>query len=342
MVGTMPIFGAWQFSDLIVSGPDPFGSNALANADAVGATSFTIDASAAVQMIDLTDDDANLEDADGSQELSLPTTFDGIAWGAGAAGDVEIEYSYVIRPAGSADPADNITIFVLEFEGDVHGIASSQRLFAGQTYDIVAIDSNDPIIPYTDLAVCFARGTRIATKQGPVAVEDLRPGIKVQTADNGYRELIWTGRWRMTERDENAPIRIAKGALGNDRAFEVSAQHRLLVRSRAGVLGGRELLIPAKGLLDLPGIARAPRPRIEWLHLLFEAHEIVFADGAAVESLLPGPMALRGVGPQEAARLRALMAENPLLTQPARPILPPGQARRHAKQAGGMRQFLLR
>lgn len=336
----MPIFGAWQISDLSISGPDPFASNASANDDAAGNTTITINSSATVQMINLDDDDALFEDGDGDQELAEATIFDGDRYGTGTSGDVETEYSYIIRPAGSTDATENITIYAVEIEGVVHGIASSARLFAGQSYDIVGVESDDPQVAYSNLAVCFARGTRIATKQGPIAVEDLRPGMRVQTADNGYRELIWTGRWRVHGRAENAPIHIAQGALGNDRALEVSAQHRMVVRPRQGGLRGQEVLLPAKALLDLPGIARAPRPRVEWLHLMFERHEIVFAEGARAESLLPGPQALRGIDPTQVAQLRTLTQAHPLATLPARALLLPGHAHRLSKRRGGLARFL--
>ena len=336
----MPIFGAWQLSDLNVSGPDPFAYNASANAYAPGNSSFTIAPTAKMQMIDLDDDDAFLSDGDGDQELRAAITFDGVGYGTGSAGDVQTEYSYIIRPSGADDTSETITLHVLKFEGDVHGIASTARLLPGQSYDIVAIESHYPSLAYSSMAVCFARGTRIATKQGPVAVEDLRPGMRVQTADNGYRALLWTGRWRMHGRAENAPVHIAQGALGNDRALEVSAQHRMVVRPTQGGLRGQELLLPAKALVGLPGITRPPRPRIEWLHLLFERHEIVFAEGARAESLLPGPQALRGIAPDQAAELRSLSAQNPFTTLPARAILPPGQARRLSRRRGGLARFL--
>jgi phage gp46-like protein len=330
---------AWQFSDLKISGTDPFASDTTASKAAINAASFTLSRDATAQEILIKDDDRTFDSADEAyQYLAQDTAFDALKWSTES--PVATPYSYIVRPAGSEDPAENITIYVVSLKGEVHGLAASAPLLAGQSYDIVDIDSSAPSIAYSSMAVCFARGTRIATKQGPVAVEDLRPGMRVQTADNGYRELIWTGRWRVHGRAENAPVHIAPGALGNDRALEVSAQHRMVVRPRQGGLRGQEVLLPAKALLDLPGITRAPRPRIEWLHLMLERHEIVFAEGARAESLLPGPQALRGINPAQAADLRALTQDCPLVTLPARAILLPGHARRLSKQRGGLARFL--
>ncbi|PTV94594.1 Hint domain-containing protein [Rhodobacter aestuarii] len=324
----MPTFGAWQLSDLIISGPDPFGSNAVANPDTVGATTFTINPAASLRFVTLSDDDSIFEDADGDQELVAPMVFDGVSYGSGGAGDVETEYSYVVRPVGSNDPADNITIYVLEFEGDVHGIASSERLLAGRDYQIVAIESDDPTVAYTAMAVCFAAGTLIATRRGPKPVETLQPGDKLQTSDNGFRPVDWVGRWRVNGRGRSAPVRIAPGVLNNDRALYLSGQHRVLLRPTAGPLVGEEVLVAAKTLVGLPGITRLPCKRIEWVHVLMPEHEVIFAENARAESLLAGPRALSLIEPQQAQALRRELAEDPLHGLPARPIVPPAKVER--------------
>ena len=324
----MPIFGAWQLSDLIVSGPDPFGSDATANASAVGVTTFSIAAEATVQLVTLADDDPNFEDGDGDQELTAPTTFDGVTWGAGASGEVETEYAYVIRPVGSSDPADNIIIYVLEFEGGVHGIASSAQLYPGRSYQIVGIASDDPVVPYANMAVCFAAGTLLATRRGPCAVELLQPGDRLQTSDNGYAPVQWVGRWRVNGHGASAPVRFAPGVLCNDRALFLSGQHRVLLRPTTGPLAGEEVLVAAKSLVGLPGIARAPCARVEWVHVMLPAHEVIFAENARAESLLLGPQALMMMEPTQARILRKSLSQEPLLALPARPIVPPGKVER--------------
>ncbi|WP_223639180.1 Hint domain-containing protein [Rhodobacter sp. TJ_12] len=342
----MPTFGAWQLSDITVTGPDPFGSDATANAASVGATTLTIDPAATLRFVTLSDDDPIFEDADGDQELVAPMVFDGVSYGSGAAGEVETEYSYVVRPVGSSDPADNITIYVLEFEGHVHGIASSERLLAGQSYEIVAIQSDDPAVAYSAMAVCFAAGTLIATRRGPKPVETLQPGDKLQTSDNGYRPVDWIGRWRVNGRGPSAPVRIATGVLGNDRPLFLSGQHRVLLRPTTGPLAGEEVLVAAKSLVGLPGIVRLPCPRIEWVHIMLPAHEVIFAENTRAESLLLGPQALLMMEPTQAQDLRRALGQEPLLGLPARPIVPPNKvgrmilqhrAGRNPAQAAGLR-----
>ena len=82
--------------------------------------------------------------------------------------------------------------------------------------------------------VCFAAGTLILTERGLHPVDRIRPGDRVQTADNGLRPVIWHGRRQVSMLDQVRdptlrPIVVRQGAIGNDAAFRVSRQHRLLV-----------------------------------------------------------------------------------------------------------------
>ena len=316
-------FGAWQLSDLAVSGPNPFGSNSSAESDAVGVTTFTISSAATLKTVALTDGDSNFTDGDSDQELSGSQKFNGTTWSHGE--EIETEYSYIIRPVGSSNPADNIRIYVLEYNGDVQGIASSARLFAGQSYKIVAIDSNSPSVPYSSLAVCFAAGTLITTARGLVPVEALRVGMRVQTVDNGMQRLHWIGRQRVHGLGADAPIEIGAGVLGNTRALTVSAQHRMLLRPDGGPLAQQEILAPAKGLLGREGVRRAPVPSVLWHHFMFARHEIVLAEGAEAESFLPGPEAMKSLGLQAGQGLARMLKGLPDAEIPARAIVPPGR-----------------
>lgn len=324
----MPTFGAWRTSDLIVAGPDPFGSATLANADAAGATSFTISAAAPLLKATLSDDDATLEEGDGTQILTSAIGTNGVDYSAGVSGVVAPEYSYTIRPAGSTDPADNITLYVLSFDGVVQGVAASSRLIAGQSYQIVGIESETPVVAYSAMAVCFAAGTLVATRRGPKPVEALTEGDRLQTCDNGYAPVRWLGRWRVSGMGAHAPVRFAPGVLGNDRALELSGQHRVLIRPMAGPLAGEEVLVAAKTLVGLPGISRAPRLRVEWVHVLLPTHEVIFAENMRSETLLTGPQVTHLVEPAQGRILRDILAADPFSGLPARPIVPPAKAAR--------------
>jgi hypothetical protein len=56
---------------------------------------------------------------------------------------------------------------------------------------------------------------------------------------------------------------------------------------------GREVLIPAKALVDMRGVRRMQGCRqVTYVHLVFDRHEIVRAEGSWTESFFPGAYAL--------------------------------------------------
>lgn len=186
--------------------------------------------------------------------------------------------------------------------------------------------------PGTPGVPCFAAGTRIRTDSGERPVESLAVGDMVMTLDRGLQPVRWIGRARLlaaelADAPNLKPIRIAAGALGKGkpvRPLVVSPQHRLLVASPVAerMFGASEVLVAAVKLLDLPGVERvADRKGVEYVHLLFDRHEIVLADGAPAESLYLGPMARAGLGPDAMAEICTLFPSLPeTLANFARPV----------------------
>ncbi|RVT81957.1 Hint domain-containing protein [Rhodobacteraceae bacterium CCMM004] len=154
---------------------------------------------------------------------------------------------------------------------------------------------------------CFTPGTRIAVPGGTRAVEELRPGDLVLTRDHGRQPIRWAGRAEVEGRGDMAPVRIGKGALGNVRTLKVSPQHRMLLSGpRVELLFGHpEVLVPAVHLVDGDLVRRAPTKTVTYLHVLFDRHEIITADGIPTESFHPGEALLDGEGAlrRELARL---------------------------------------
>lgn len=137
---------------------------------------------------------------------------------------------------------------------------------------------------------CFTKGTMISVPGGRVAIETLAEGDLVETLDHGPQVLRWIGRSEVAGDRETAPVAIAAGALGNDRDLMVSPEHRMLLSGWLAELhfGEAEVLVAAKHLLGKPGVRRQPVDRVDYFHLLFDRHEIVFAEGAPSESFHPG------------------------------------------------------
>jgi len=197
-----------------------------------------------------------------------------------------------------------------------------------------------------NVTVCFVAGTRIETETGPRAVETIRPGDLVLTLDRGLRPVLWchsrTQRFAPGCDERLRPVRIQRGALGPgmpERRLLVSPQHRMLVASKIAtrILGTPEALVPAAKLVGLAGIARdKTAPAATYVHLYLGSHEVVLAEGAPAETLLPESAALRALGPAARREVMALM-DGPV-PAPARPIVDFGPVlrellRRHRKNA---------
>jgi hypothetical protein len=192
--------------------------------------------------------------------------------------------------------------------------------------------------------ICFAADVAIAVPGGTVPAGKLAVGDLVLTADRGAQPIRWIGRRglgaaELAARPNLRPIRICAGALGAGlprRAMLVSPQHRMLIATPAAkrAFGAAEVLVPAKALLGLPGVAVAEDlDAVRYVHFLCDRHEVVFAEGAPSESLLPGPQALRSLAPASRAEVLALFPELARSGpgQPARPLI----RQRHAARRLG-------
>lgn len=168
--------------------------------------------------------------------------------------------------------------------------------------------------------VCFAHGTLIETDRGPVSVEKLRRGDLVVTQDQGLQPIRWIGKRTVTAADlarypKLTPVRITAGALQQGlprRDLLVSRQHRMVVSRPSAKPDCRDgdVLVSAIKLTGLPGVfADETVDEVEYFHVLFDRHQVIFAEGAPTESLFPGAQALRGVSLEARAELFQLFPE---------------------------------
>ncbi|WP_425092626.1 Hint domain-containing protein [Tropicimonas sp. S265A] len=211
-----------------------------------------------------------------------------------------------------------------------------------------AVTGNAITFDNTNVA-CFTQGTLIDVASGAVAIETLRVGDKVRTLHNGLRPVRWIACRRLDAADlaynpNLRPVRIRAGALGVNtpaRDLVVSPQHRVLVRSKIAerMFETRDVLVSARKLLVLDGVEVAHDfDTVDYYHIMFDRHQIVFSNGAATESMFAGPEALRAL--PDAARLELLalfedLQDPDCLPQPAALIPEGGKQKRlvarHAK-----------
>lgn len=142
--------------------------------------------------------------------------------------------------------------------------------------------------------ICFTEGTLIDTPDGPRAVETLKPGDLVLTLDHGPRPLRWTGSRSVPAQGTLAPVVITAGTFGATRDTAVSPQHRILLRGwQAEMLFGEpEVLAPAIALVNGDTVYQRRGGEVRYVHILFDTHQIVRADGTWSESFHPGPVGM--------------------------------------------------
>lgn len=138
---------------------------------------------------------------------------------------------------------------------------------------------------------CFARGTMIRTPDGERPVETLSVGDLVETRDHGPQPLRWLGSRIVSATGRLAPVVIEAGTFGFHRRLVVSPQHRILLTHwRAELMFGEdEVLVAAKDLVNDCSVRIREGGTVEYFHLLFDTHQIVWSEGLETESFLPGP-----------------------------------------------------
>ncbi len=248
----------------------------------------------------------NNENGDDATQTGVVTSLDGST--TFDSGDIYLEESYILTVPGGG----NITVYAVEIEGTLVGYITSEPLDPGVTYDIQVVnvtptnapDTSDPTA-IIDVP-CFVSRTLITTPSGPKPIESLSAGDLVCTADHGDQPIRWIGACQLDQaalaaKPKLRPIRIEAGALGSGlprRDLLVSPQHRMLVRSPIAtrMFDAAEVLVPAHMLTELPGIDCEDTARkVTYYHMLFDRHEVVFAEGAPSESLFTGPQAMRSL-----------------------------------------------
>ena len=132
---------------------------------------------------------------------------------------------------------------------------------------------------------CYARGTRIATKDGDFAVEDLAIGDSVKTLHNGLQKVKWIGQRSYTAPFANhvkvLPICIRADAIADgipQRDLFVSPGHAICIDG---------VLVHALNLVNGVSITQAESVKeITYFHVELETHEVIFAEGCPAETFM--------------------------------------------------------
>lgn len=162
----------------------------------------------------------------------------------------------------------------------------------------VPVAGSDLTVENTNV-ICFAATTVLQTPKGGRAAGGLRPGDLVSTRSGRAERVTWCGLRRVSCYEMQImphlrPVLIPAHALGPGcpaADLLLSGNHRLQLEPGGGLLAARLLL--GRG-----GVRRVILPQgVDYVHILFDRHLLLDAQGVAAESLWPGPKAMDSLDP---------------------------------------------
>lgn len=152
--------------------------------------------------------------------------------------------------------------------------------------DVDLAGTSSPADAFGDTPICFVKGTFVSTENGVVAIENLKIGDLIITADGRSVPIKWIGRQNLTSpfarRGDGLPVKITAGALGDN----VPARDLYVSQNHAFLLQG--VLVDAKAMVN----GRTIQKMTEWhgdlqyFHIETEGHELILAEGAVAETFI--------------------------------------------------------
>jgi hypothetical protein len=176
-------------------------------------------------------------------------------------------------------------------------------------YALVKVDDAPEETRLSDLlCISFARGTQITLGNGSqCAIEALKPGMRVLTRDHGPQELRWVGHATLRAVGAFAPVVITAGTLGNSGDLIVSQHHRMFLYQREKTAGvaQSELLVQARYLVNGRDVFLREGGFVDYFALVFDSHEIIYAETIPAESLMVSEATLSRLPPELGTEVKA-------------------------------------
>ena len=203
---------------------------------------------------------------------------------------------------------DKVELLLLPVGGRLYALPLSP-LSARADYTLVKVETAPEETRLSDLmCVSFARGTMITLATGAQKpIEQLQPGEKVLTRDHGPQPLRFLGGATLRAHGAFAPVVIQARTLGNSGDLIVSQHHRMFLYQRQRIPGlpTSELLVQAKHLVDDENVFIREGGAVDYFSLVFDRHEIIYAEGIPAESLMVNDATVSRLPPEIAAEVQA-------------------------------------
>lgn len=171
--------------------------------------------------------------------------------------------------------------------------------------DIWDQSTQAPAVPvFEDAFNAFARGTLVPTEHGPVAIEDLLPGDRVETNGGDLLPIKWIGSMQLdakgTRSLEATPESLyrlmsdsfAHGHPAPDLLLGRGARYLHRAHALKSYLGTAEALAPVSSLLDGHSVIKVtPISSVRTYHICLSQHRLIRINGIDLETYHPGTSA---------------------------------------------------
>ncbi|MCB8881986.1 Hint domain-containing protein [Acidisoma cellulosilytica] len=277
--------------------------------DAISTTAYGIWNDVIAGGVDLTDNGVQVTDAylldqstgksytysyQSGAQVAVVTHFDGITGGS-TAGSYIMTGDFVLADGTEGAFSAKVSNFtdivwtdlsVPPTVPDTTTMTSGNSGYGNEAVGVYTTSSSDAINGYIATLPCFAAGSRIATPAGATAVEDLVPGMIVDSLFGGPQPVRWVGHRQVdcARHPDPAsvwPVRVRAHAFGQDqpgRDLYLSPDHAIYLR---------DVLIPVKHLIDGDAVCQVPRDAVTYYHVQLDQHDVLTAEGLTTESFLP-------------------------------------------------------
>ncbi|WP_459614865.1 Hint domain-containing protein [Bordetella sp. 2513F-2] len=275
------------------------------NFNIVGASQMTLDASSVSALNGLSSYNVTFSGEEpgtftfDKPDLSLLDSYNFNFSGMQAGDQIILDGEWNLATQGGTifDPADPESAY---YDGALH-LVQGNPLLGGAVTASIEMSQEDADLFFSDpdayLAggsfttpgevICFAAGTLIATPAGEVAVETLKIGDLVTTAEGKHVPVKWVGR--QTVRNlysavKLQPVRVSAGALGAgkpSRDLVLTASHGLIID---GLVINAGALVNGSSI-DFVSWKELP-DTVTYYHVETENHEVILANGTEAETYI--------------------------------------------------------
>jgi hypothetical protein len=216
---------------------------------------------------------------------------------------------HTAAPLGAAHPTKEHTAWTVRRTRPAPRPAIATRsceiMWTANNGDIMDRRLSAPASPiFEDAFSAFARGALIPTDHGPVAIEDLLPGDRVETVDGDLLPIKWIGSMQLDAQGTRsagiAPeclYRLMADSFGYGRPAPdllLGRGARYLHRAHAlkSYLGTAVALAPVSSLVDGHSVIEVtPMSSVKTYHICLPQHRLIRVNGVDLETYHPGTAA---------------------------------------------------